>query len=80
MRNEFVPLILPKQFFEIIKKDKTFLIRYAGEGVVRIFPFEIDYKFCELVRLSILPNGIGKRFPTDDGRKITMWFAMSECC
>ncbi len=61
----------------MIEKSKSFLIRYTGEGIVRIFPFQVNNQLSEFVLFTKLIDGIRQCLPTDYSRKVSMSFAVS---
>lgn len=61
----------------MIEEYETFFVRYAGECIIRIFALEIHHQLCKLVSRPEKGDGVRKRLPTNDGREITMGFAMS---
>lgn len=77
MRNEFVPLFLAQQFFQVIQKSKTFLVRNAGEGVIRILALEVDDKFGKLMVFTELGYRVRECFPANDSGEVSVRFPMS---
>lgn len=77
MRDELVPLLLADQVLEVEQEVKPFLIGNAGECIVRILALEIHHQLGEFVIVSKVFHGVGQRFPSDDGREMTVRLAMN---
>lgn len=61
----------------MVKEYETFFVRYAGKCVIGIFALEIHDQFCKLVSRSKKGDRVRESLPANDGREVTMGFAMS---
>lgn len=61
----------------MVEEYETFFVRYAGECIIRIFALEIHDQFCKFVSRPEIRDGVGESLPANDGREVTMEFAMS---
>lgn len=80
VRNEFVPLFLAQQFLQVIQKSKTFLVRNAGEGVIRILALEVDDKFGKLMVFTEFSYRVRECFPANDSGEVSVRLPMSTGC
>lgn len=61
----------------MVEEYETFFVRYAGKCVIGIFALEIHDQFCKLVSRPKKGDRVRESLPANDGREVTMGFAMS---
>lgn len=77
MRDEFVPLVSAKSLLKVRDKGVPLFIRDARKRIIRVFALEIDHEFRVLVVFAEEIHRVRERFPSDDGREVSMRFAVS---
>ena len=80
MRDEFIPFLFSQQFLEVVEECKTFLVGDAGEGVVGVFIFQIDYESCKVMAGAEVVDRVRQGFPADDCGEVAMGFTVAVYC
>ncbi len=60
----------------MIKECESFFVWYTGEGVIRIFPFQVDDQLSEFMIFTELVDRICQGLPADYCREISVRFAV----
>lgn len=77
VRNEFVPLVFANQLLEAVEEVEAFLVRDRAEGIVGVFPFEVDNQFRELVIFAVHLDRVLKSFPANDCAEVAVRLAVN---
>lgn len=77
MGNELVKLCLSEEILKVEQKVESLFIRNTRERIVRILALQINDEFSKLVLISKMLDGVSQRLPTNNGREVTIGFAMN---
>ena len=70
VRDEPVELLLGDELLDVVEEVEPLFVWDGREGVVRVFPLQVDDQLGEFVLGPELLDAVAHRFPADDGREV----------